>query len=56
MESAEAFQIVFYRATGQVPVILMMLTVRYRGQLLRAFRRVGITGVMPCLSAMMVSS
>ena len=49
MESAEAFQIVFYRATGQVPVILMMLTVRYRGQFLRAFRRVGITGVIGAL-------
>lgn len=46
MESAGPFQIVFYRATGQVPVILVMLMVRYRSQFLRTFRRVGIAGVL----------
>ena len=46
MESATAPQIVFWRATVQVPVLIAILLVRYRGRLVEPIRSIGWNGVL----------
>ena len=45
MESATAAQIVFWRAAVQVPVLIAILLVRYRGRVVKPVRSIGWNGV-----------
>lgn len=50
MESATAPQIVFWRATVQVPVLIAILAIRCRGRIVQSIRTIGWNGVWGAFS------
>lgn len=50
MEAASPAQIVFHRATAQIPVILLLIAVRHRRDLVRRMGAIGWSGVLGALS------
>jgi drug/metabolite transporter (DMT)-like permease len=45
IETADGWQIVFYRATFFVVTLLIFLAVRYRGRVVQPFKRIGVNGL-----------
>lgn len=46
IETADGWQIVFYRATFFVVTLLIFLAVRYRGRVVQPFKRIGVNGLL----------
>jgi drug/metabolite transporter (DMT)-like permease len=46
IETADGWQIVFYRATFFVATLLIFLAVRYRGRVVQPFKRTGVNGLL----------
>lgn len=46
LESAESWQIVFYRSAGLVPVLLVAIALRNQGRVLQAFRDAGFVALV----------
>ncbi|MEE9158476.1 MAG: hypothetical protein V3U60_08845, partial [Gammaproteobacteria bacterium] len=46
IETADGWQIVFYRATFFVVTLLIFLAVRYRGRVVQPFKRTGVNGLL----------
>ncbi len=46
IETADGWQIIFYRATSFVVTLLIFLAVRYRGRVIQPFKNTGVNGLL----------